>query len=560
MESSDLTELLAAGEQIDVEFKHKASTNELAEAVACLANAEGGVLVLGANDDGTVVGAKAPDGQRVIPGALAAMVANLTTPSVEADVRMVDVGGIEVAVIRVQRARSVVATTRGTYVRRSLDVRGRPQCLPMAPNEVLARASDLGAQDLSTVAVHATMDDLDTAELDRMRLLARGADRTLVTLSDRDLIGALGVATPGGAPTLGAVLLFGTEAAIAALVPTHETTFQVTGDSTVRANRRGRAPLLRSMVELADLANAHNPEDEIQDGLFRIGVPAFSSVAVRELIANALVHRNYALRGEVRVAIENGTFVVSNPGGFPIGVTIDTLLTAPPRARNPAIADAFKRAGLVERTGRGIDRVFLGQLESGRPQPDYSQSRGDWVCARMPEGPLDRAIARFAAARARDGRTVELPMLTVLRAVRLNGSVTAAEVADLLHVHADEARSQLARLVDRDVLVARGERRQRVYEASPAVARELQDSSRSAREPSAEQRVLAHVQATGSITRAQTAAVAGLTTQQAVVLLRRLRQAGQIELRGERRGSHYVLALCPPASVLVRRPQSTGTT
>jgi len=55
----------------------------------------------------------------------------------------------------------------------------------------------------------------------------------------------------------------------------------------------------------------------------------------------------------VHVRLSGDTLLISNPGGFVEGVTLNNLLTTEPRPRNPGLADALKRIGLVERTGRG---------------------------------------------------------------------------------------------------------------------------------------------------------------------------------------------------------------
>ena len=65
---------------------------------------------------------------------------------------------------------------------------------------------------------------------------------------------------------------------------------------------------------------------------------------------------------------------MTNPGGFPEGITADNILVHEPKPRNPRLAEAFKRIGLVEQTGRGVDKIFMGQLRYGRPAPDYSRS------------------------------------------------------------------------------------------------------------------------------------------------------------------------------------------
>ena len=135
-----------------------------------------------------------------------------------------------------------------------------------------------------------------------------------------------------------------------------------------------RWPLLRVMDELLGRFRARNREEEIAVGLLRVGIPDYPERAFREAVANALIHRDYTRLGAVHVQWHPGSLQVSNPGGFPEGVTLDNLLVTPPRPRNPLLADAFKRAGLVERTARGIDTIFFEQLRNGRPAPSYHRS------------------------------------------------------------------------------------------------------------------------------------------------------------------------------------------
>ena len=61
----------------------------------------------------------------------------------------------------------------------------------------------------------------------------------------------------------------------------------------------------------------------------------------------------------------------ANPGGLPEGLRLSNLLVTPPRPRNPLLADALKRAGIVERTARGVDAVFADQIRLGRSIPRY---------------------------------------------------------------------------------------------------------------------------------------------------------------------------------------------
>ena len=80
--------------------------------------------------------------------------------------------------------------------------------------------------------------------------------------------------------------------------------------------------------------------------------------------------------GPTLVQITGSEFTVVNPGGLPPGVTIANILDQS-RPRSPILAAAFKRAGLVERRGKGVNDMFEAQLRAGREAPDYSRSTSD---------------------------------------------------------------------------------------------------------------------------------------------------------------------------------------
>ena len=547
----EIESLIAGGETYTVEFKSAAADDELVEAVVCLANGDGGTLLIGVDDDGTVVGAQPRHGEVTDPRRLEALIANRTSPAVSVSVAVEQCRGLGVLVVDIPKARSVVATTSGRYVRRAIRVDGRPQCLPMLPHEAQARTTHLGVQDLSMLPLaELSVDDLDPAELDRFRrLAAAGGDAALADRSNLDLLDALGLRSVDGPLSLGAALLFGTPDVLRTFVPTHSIVFQVLDDhGAVRANRNLDAPLLRAMLELASSVEPYNSEEEIDHGLFRLALPLYSEIAIRELIANALVHRDYSINGQVRVAIDGSrALAVSSPGGFPHGITIDNLLIAPPQARNPLIADSFKRAGLVERTGRGINRAYQHQLALGRPHPDYTRSTQGWVEARLPAGPADIELAAFAAATARQGPPLNLAALQVLHEVRGERQLTSTRAGELLQIDTGEARAVLNSLVESGLIEARGEGKGRSYHLAAELYRQMGESEAYVRARGfdsiqQEQMILTYVDSHGSIARAEAAELCRIGPDQASRLLRRMASDGTLHMTGSRRTARYHLA------------------
>jgi ATP-dependent DNA helicase RecG len=242
--------------------------------------------------------------------------------------------------------------------------------------------ADRGLLDPSAqVVAAADWHDLDPLELERFRRSVRERrgrnDESLLDLSDLELAKALGVVDATGqvrGVRLAALLLFGKQDALRRFVPTHEVAFQALRELKVETNEFFRWPLLRVMEEIEARIRARNREQDADGGLLRVGVPHYAERALREALANALIHRDYHRLGAVHFQWHADRIEISNPGGLPEGVRLDNLLVTAPRPRNPPLADAFKRAGIVERTARGIDTIFHEQLRNGRPAPSYARS------------------------------------------------------------------------------------------------------------------------------------------------------------------------------------------
>lgn len=550
-----IAQMLAGGERYNVEFKGEErgplNDRDLVEAVVCLANGSGGTLLVGVEDDGRVTGARPRHEAKVTdPLRVQALIANTTQPPLATTVAVVEIEGNDVIAITVPDSPRVVGTTRGTYVRRAISADGSPMCLPFHAHEMLAHEVDRGAVDWAALPVSgATWDDLDPLEFERLRRLVGAAgdnaDRVLATLSDREIATALGVLRADNEVTTGALLLFGQESALARFLPTHEAAFQVLRGLEVEVNEFFHLPLLRLAEELFGRFRARNREEELDFGLVRVAVAAYSQTAFREALANALIHRDYTRRGAVHVQWSEDQLEMASPGGFPSGVRIDNLLVAPPHPRSPVLADAFKRTGLVERTGRGINRMFAEQLRVGRPAPDYGRSSEDHVVAVLPGGPANLAMTRWVLEQEQQqGTPLSLSELQVLSELARERRATTAELAHVLQRTDAETRTLLTRMVERGWVEARGERKGRSWHLSAAVYRVLETPAGYVRvrgfEPlQQEQMILQYVDAHGEINRTQAADLCTIAPDQASRVLRRLAARGELVMRGERRWATY---------------------
>lgn len=549
-----MSQRLPPRETLTVEFKSdrcKLPDRDLIEALICLANAEGGELWLGVEDDGIPSGLH-PD-HRLLEG-LAGMVAARTSPSLSVQAEAVEVDGVTVARIHVPKAHGEVATTNGVYLRRRLKHDGTPECVAMLPHERDSRASSFRLLDVSAQPVAgATLADLDPLERERLRQAVQqyDGDRVLLELDDEALDGALLLTArqPDGSrvPTLTGLLLVGRETSLRQLVPTHEFAFQVLAQQAVRFNEFRRFPLLKALDWLETNFRPYNPEEELQVGLFRVPVPKVDMGAFREAVANALVHRDYHGRGAVHVRLEDDALVVSNPGGLVDGVTLDNLLVTEPRPRNPALADAMKRIGVVERSGRGVDKIFRGMLKFGRPAPDYSYTDAQNVVLRLPTAEADLDFRRLVVEHER-ATNAELPIdsLIALAALRESKRVTADELAVQIQRDTTSAKRTLEALTEAGLVEAHGSTRGRSYTLSASLYQAVGEKAAYTRQAGFssiqnEQMVLNYVQQHGQVRRAEVMELCRLSEDQAWQLLKRLMLAEKLIKHGERRWSFYTL-------------------
>ncbi|GAB4175631.1 MAG: ATP-binding protein [Wenzhouxiangellaceae bacterium] len=554
-----LQDLIAAGETLTIEFKgeERAPLNDrdLVEGVVCLANRVGtepAFLLIGVEDDGRITGVRPRHGDITDPGRLAALIANRTRPPIAVQVYNVTVAGQAVLAIEVPVQRQPVATSDGVFLRRMLGGDGKPACVPMDGYAVQSLQADRGQLDPSgQIVADARWEHLDPLEFERFRRSVRErrgrSDETLLGLPDLELAKALGVVDANGGVRgvrLAALLLFGKDDALRHFVPGHEVAFQVLRGLEVEVNDFFRWPLLRVMEEIESRIRARNRETELMVGLLRVGVPDYPERALREALANALIHRDYQLLGAVHFQWQRDQIEITSPGGFPEGVRLDNLLVTAPRPRNPLLADAFKRAGIVERTARGIDTIFYEQLRNGRPAPSYARSNEATVSVVIPGGEANLDFVRLLVTEAQQGRDLALDELLILNTLWQARSLTTDEAARLVQKPEAETRAALHRLVEAGLVEERGHKKGRTWHLSAATYRLLGDKAGYVRqrgfEPlQQEQMVLQYVETHGRITRREAAELCRIASHQARDLLARLVEHGQLEMRGAKRGTFY---------------------
>lgn len=178
--------------------------------------------------------------------------------------------------------------------------------------------------------------------------------------------------------------------------------------------------------------------------------------AVRELLVNAICHRDYQHTGNVQLRIYDGLLEVWTPGGLPDGVTAEMLQREhESMPRNPLIANAFFLTGLIEQWGWGTLRAIDACRDAGLPDPEFEDQGHTFVARVRLKALLSDAELTALGMNERQ--------VTAVRYVEEHGEITNTAYREINDVSSRTATNELRGVVDAGILAAVGEGRARRY-------------------------------------------------------------------------------------------------
>lgn len=148
--------------------------------------------------------------------------------------------------------------------------------------------------------------------------------------------------------------------------------YEGTGKQNTREDKPGNRGYAVGFKNLVDFIHSAAPQNRFIEQAVREEVKMFPKQALRELIANALIHQDFLASGAcVMIEMYADRLEVSNPGMPPIAVErfIDEY-----RSRNERLADLMRRLGICEEKGSGIDKVVSAAEVFQLPAPDFRVS------------------------------------------------------------------------------------------------------------------------------------------------------------------------------------------
>ena len=367
----DLVTRIANGEAAELEFKKSLSdSRKIVETVAAMATIGGGEILVGVDPTGRKIGVNLGDGaveqliQRILDNTDPRLYVSIDQPVVDG-VRLLRISvppgdGPHLAFGRAfhRPGPATVRMTRDEYERRLL--------------ERLRESSGWERR----AAEGATLEDIDAAAVGRFTELAaaRGVEGGDVETVLRRLH-----LLSGDVPRIGALLLFGRDLpgphpqavvrcrSLRGAPSTAVASDQFVAEGTLFAQIDAAAAFVRRNLRTgARIA-----------GTVRIDLPELPTVAVREVIANAVVHRDYRSTAAIQLRLDDNALTVWNPGHFPAPITAASLREEHPSVpTNPLMAQALYRAGYIEQWGTGTLRIIETMAARGGAAPTFAEVDG----------------------------------------------------------------------------------------------------------------------------------------------------------------------------------------
>lgn len=376
MDRLELYEMIAGGEDSFTEFKRDVSQrSDFAGEMIAFANTEGGHILVGVADDGSVVGVAKP--QRVEEAVINIARHNCNPPLTPVVDRVATDEGT-VLVVNVPRRVGVPHENNSgqCYIRvgstkRLATPQERARLLQLAGlvhyDEIPVPRTEFTDLDLDVFGDYYQRiynAPLETAEVPLPRML----ENMRFIVRDMDSVPRF---------SLAGLLLFGKQpqdfmyyARISAV------RWQGVEAGEVISDRQEITGRLSQQIDWAESFIERNTALETRiEGVRQVDRPQYPSAAFREAIVNAVAHRDYSLEGaQILLYIFDDRIEIRSPGRLPNSVTLENIRTHYSKPRNETIARVLFNLGYVNTLGSGVPRMIRLMREHVGREPDFEVS------------------------------------------------------------------------------------------------------------------------------------------------------------------------------------------
>jgi ATP-dependent DNA helicase RecG len=409
--------------------------------VCGFANAQGGVIFIGKDDNGKVVGIS--DYKKLmdeIPNKVKDLMGILV------DVNLHEEKGLYYLEI-ITQPYAVPISLRGRYYYRSGST--KQELIGAVLTDYLLRKSGKTWDEVSEPT--ATLDDIDDASLKSYIAASVNVGRIadVEGLSKADLIAKLRLTDDNGNIKRAAIVLFGKNPekffnnCVVKIGRFGKDSSDLRFQETVEGN------IFYLLKEVMEQLNRKFFTPAISfEGIQRIEKGEYPIAALREMLLNALVHRNYLGSSVVQMRMFDNHFNIWNEGELPAGISLDSLKRQhPSRPRNLLIADVCFKAGYIDAWGSGTLKIISTCKESGLPDPEIIEQDGGILVTLFKN--------KYSAEQLQKLGLNERQVKAVFYVVE-NGSITNSQYQQVCNTSERTALRDLEELLGKGVFVKTG--------------------------------------------------------------------------------------------------------
>lgn len=352
-----------------LEFKSSLPKNDqVIKTVIGFCNQAGGRLILGVDNDGTIIGIEEDEAMKLMEW-LEHTIYQAATPPIIPKILLQRIGDKLILVLKVSSGMSKPyfkkneGLERGTYVRV-----GRSTLRANSDMIEELRWQGRGLSFDVMPIYQATLDDLDSNKISKFLEQRNKETKTLVS---EEILKAYKLVAEEHAhiyPSVCGLLIFGKKVnywfSEAMIICTH---FSGVSGREAIATRDCTGTLFEQFANayefvLSQINRSFTIRDPKREEKFEIPI-----IAIRELLLNAIIHRNYHLRAPIKIAIYQDRIEIFSPGGFP--TPFASMKLGLTDVRNMAICKIFRESGYIEKLGTGILTAFEAYEKWGLPDP-----------------------------------------------------------------------------------------------------------------------------------------------------------------------------------------------
>ncbi|MDR2928496.1 MAG: putative DNA binding domain-containing protein [Cytophagaceae bacterium] len=424
-------------EQQNIEYKSSWHDDYL-KWICGFANAQGGKIYIGMNDAATVVGV---EDQKTLMEEIPNKIKN--NMGITAEVNLLQDGELYYIEIVVQPY-SVPISLRGRYYYRSGSV--KQELTGAALNEFLLKRSGQTWGDV--IETRATFADIDESSFWAFFKMSEEKGRmpetlglTIPQILDKLLL------TENGQLKRAAIVLFGKNPA-----KFYPNTFVKVGrfrENDILFHDVVEENLITLLREITNQLNHKYLTRKIHfEGLYRVETGEYPTPAIREMLLNALIHRNY-IGSFIQIRVYDDNINVWNDGGLPAGISSEAL-KRPHRSnpRNPIIADVCFKGGLIDSWGSGTIRIIDTCKQADLPEPELIEQDGGFSVTLFKNHLTKEQLTKIGL----NERQIDAILF-----YRTKGEITGLEYAERYKIAGRTARADLSELVEKKLLYKQGE-------------------------------------------------------------------------------------------------------